>query len=84
MDRSAALVRPGGTLLISTCTLVPDENENSVQAFLKRHPDFAPEPLTVIPGLFSLREEPDWRITLMPDNAFGGDGFFVARLHRQK
>ena len=84
LDRSAALVRPGGTLLISTCTLVPDENENSVQAFLKRHPDFAPEPLTVIPGLFSLREEPDWRITLMPDNAFGGDGFFVARLHRQK
>lgn len=84
LDRSAALVRPGGTLMISTCTLVPDENEKSVERFLNRHPDFEPESLEMVPGLVSLRGEPDWRITLMPENAFGGDGFFVARLRRRK
>ena len=52
--------------------------------FLNRHPDFEPESLEMVPGLVSLRGEPDWRITLMPENAFGGDGFFVARLRRRK
>ena len=43
LDSGAALVRPGGRLVYSTCTFAPAENEETVAAFLSRHPDFQPE-----------------------------------------
>jgi NOL1/NOP2/fmu family ribosome biogenesis protein len=38
----AQLVRPGGRLVYSTCTFAPEENEQTVEAFLQEHPDFFP------------------------------------------
>jgi 16S rRNA (cytosine967-C5)-methyltransferase len=38
LDAVAAKVRPGGRLVYSTCSLEPEENENQVAAFLRRHP----------------------------------------------
>ena len=43
LDSGAALVRPGGHLVYSTCTFAPEENEEAVAAFLQRHPEFVPE-----------------------------------------
>ena len=43
LDSGAALVRLGGRLVYSTCTFAPEENEETVAAFLERHPDFVPE-----------------------------------------
>lgn len=40
LDQSAALLKPGGMMLYSTCTFSELENEGSVDAFLKKHPDF--------------------------------------------
>ena len=37
---AATLVRPGGALLYATCSLLADENEAIVQAFLGREPSF--------------------------------------------
>jgi len=47
--RAAKLVRPGGTLIYSTCTVLRAENEAIVAAFLLDHPEFsvAPPPPTV-------------------------------------
>jgi len=45
LDNAARLVRPGGRLVYSTCTFAPEENEETVAAFLQRHPEFSPEPL---------------------------------------
>ena len=39
----AALVRPGGRLVYSTCTFAPEENEQTVALFLQEHPEFSPE-----------------------------------------
>ena len=39
----AALLRPGGRLVYSTCTFAPEENEMTVSAFLERHPEFTLE-----------------------------------------
>ena len=36
-------VRPGGTLVYSTCTLHPSENEDNTAWFLKEHPEFSLE-----------------------------------------
>lgn len=43
LDNAARLLKPGGRLVYSTCTFAPEENEQTVAAFLDRHPEFAPE-----------------------------------------
>ena len=40
LDCAAAMLKPGGRLVYSTCTFAPNENEGSVYRFLKRHPEF--------------------------------------------
>ena len=40
LDTAAALVRPGGSLVYSTCSNEPEENAAQVEAFVARHPDF--------------------------------------------
>ena len=40
LSASSAYVKPGGTLLYSTCTINPDENEKVVERFLKSHGEF--------------------------------------------
>src|SRR5688500_18666110 len=43
LDVAAERVRPGGTLVYSTCTISPDENERQADRFLERHADFRDE-----------------------------------------
>ena len=45
LDCAAKLLRPGGRLVYSTCTFSPQEDEEAVLEFLKRHPEFYPEPV---------------------------------------
>lgn len=40
LARAATRVRPGGTLVYGTCSVLPAENEDQVDAFLNAHPDF--------------------------------------------
>src|SRR5690606_19113565 len=40
LDSAAKLVRPGGILVYSTCSLEPEENEQQVERFLSTHPEF--------------------------------------------
>ena len=41
LERAAAFVAPGGTLVYSTCSNEPDENQSQVAAFLARHGEFS-------------------------------------------
>lgn len=53
LDSAARLVRPGGRLVYSTCTFAPEEDEETVAAFLESHPEFTPEPVEApwfVPG----------------------------------
>jgi 16S rRNA (cytosine967-C5)-methyltransferase len=40
LDNAARLVKPGGVLVYSTCTTEPEENQQQIHSFLKRHPEF--------------------------------------------
>ncbi|MGE0668580.1 MAG: RsmB/NOP family class I SAM-dependent RNA methyltransferase [Sphingomonadales bacterium] len=86
LDRGAALVRPGGTLAYLTCSLLPEEGEDRVGAFLSRNPAFAGVPwtrnwpATEGPPPASLSTSPDC-LVLSPAS-HQTDGFFVAVLQR--
>ena len=76
LDNAASYVRPGGVLVYSTCTILPEENEQVTDAFLAQHPDFSMEPFSLPVG------ETDGRITLWPQR-HGTDGFYICRMRRQ-
>ncbi|MDQ7798424.1 MAG: 16S rRNA (cytosine(967)-C(5))-methyltransferase RsmB [Candidatus Edwardsbacteria bacterium] len=44
LENAAGLVKPGGALVYSTCTLTPEENQDQVKGFLIRHPEFRLDP----------------------------------------
>lgn len=44
LDAAADVLRPGGLLIYSTCSLEPEENERQVEMFLERRPEFARDP----------------------------------------
>lgn len=82
LSKTSALVKGGGTLLYSTCTLCPAENGEVAARFLKEHPDFTPKPLDLPQGMPRAVKEPEHEITLMPQ-VHGTDGFFVACFQRR-
>ncbi|MCS7155973.1 MAG: 16S rRNA (cytosine(967)-C(5))-methyltransferase RsmB [Bacteroidota bacterium] len=81
LENAAQLVRPGGVLLYATCTLWPEENEEQVQAFLARHPEFTLESACGwVPAGWV--QESGWMVSFPPDT--GADGVFAARLRRHR
>jgi 16S rRNA (cytosine967-C5)-methyltransferase len=77
LTRFAALVRPGGRLVYSTCSLLREENEEIVSWFLSSHQEFALVPPVAIPGI----EGDPLMVTLFP-HRLGTDGFFAAIMTR--
>lgn len=43
LDNAAVMLKPGGVIVYSTCTFSREENENVIEYFLERHPDFTLE-----------------------------------------
>lgn len=78
LQNCAQYVRPGGTLVYSTCTILRRENEELVRAFLAESPDFEAVPWTH--PVCGARE--DGMVTLLPP-VHGTDGFFIAKMRRK-
>ncbi|MBI4421893.1 MAG: RsmB/NOP family class I SAM-dependent RNA methyltransferase, partial [Gemmatimonadetes bacterium] len=66
LEGAATVPRPGGLLVYATCSLEPEENEQQVNDFLERHPDYrrTADDLSVFPA------------------DIGTDGAYAARLQR--
>ena len=77
--RSAvAMLKPGGTLVYSTCTLAPEENEDMITWLLADFPTMKPEAVTLpFPGI---THKPTKSVTLLPTKQY--EGFFVAKLRK--
>ncbi len=66
LESASGLVKPGGRLVYVTCSILPEENERQVDAFISEHKEFA-----VDEPFLSLYPHTD-----------GTDGFFGAVLHK--
>jgi 16S rRNA (cytosine967-C5)-methyltransferase len=83
LERIHSLLKPGGILVYSTCTIEREENEDNVAAFLDRHPEYT---LDADSGDVSLPAELmpfTGMVTILPYQ-FGSDGFFIARMRRRQ
>lgn len=84
LENCVKLLKAGGTLVYSTCTINPAENEGVIQTFLEKHSDFS-----LVPAVHDdMTEEAKALLqtgmgTVYPTE-HGGDGFFIAKLKRKK
>lgn len=77
LETQSAYVKPGGALLYSTCTIVPEENSGVVADFLRAHPEFHREPMKL-----PIETDNDGEVTLLPCD-HGTDGFYLCLLRRE-
>ena len=82
LERSAELVRSGGVLQYSTCTLNPSENERVVARFLEQHPEFSPRILPLDGCFEAAGIAPSHTVTLFP-HIHNTDGFFIAAFEKK-
>ena len=83
MIRVADKVKPGGRLVYATCSLFKEENEDQVDKFLEKHPEYEVLPLSKVwDDGWGQRPESDPYLRLSPLQS-GTDGFFAAVLERK-
>lgn len=81
LDAVAPMVKVGGTLVYSTCSILPQENEGQVRAFLERHPEYAVLPMGgELPEALA-RHEGEYGLQMFAHRD-GTDGFYVCRMRR--
>ncbi|MGE8079211.1 16S rRNA (cytosine(967)-C(5))-methyltransferase RsmB [Peribacillus loiseleuriae] len=83
LEAAAPLVKKGGNLIYSTCTVDQEENDAVANHFLEQHPDFERDltlkdrmPESVQPLVI------DYKLQVFPQD-FGSDGFFIASFRKK-
>ena len=79
LDAAAPLVRPGGRLVYSTCTIEPEENAAQVETFLHNHPEFERESVAPFISGDLINDDGDFASIPHRDAI---DGAYAARLRR--
>jgi 16S rRNA (cytosine967-C5)-methyltransferase len=79
LDAVAPKVKKGGIITFSTCTILQEENEQTVREFLQKHPDFKLERTKTARALKDDRATAT--LTILPSD-YGSDGFFISSLKR--
>ena len=89
LEEGASLVRAGGRLIYATCSILPAENEEQIDAFLAAHGEFVLRPVgeiwpAVLSGECPAGEGPARGDTLLlTPQRTNTDGFFVAIMERR-
>lgn len=76
LTNASKVVKPGGLLVYSTCTIEQMENDNVVYSFVKANPEFEIEPIDL--PVFGQRKT----LQIMPQD-LNSDGFYIAKLRRK-
>ena len=80
LRNAARYVKPGGTLMYSTCTLLYRENGEVVETFLAENNSYKAEAF-ILPGPVGLVQSGS--VTLWP-HRHGTDGFFISKMRREE
>jgi 16S rRNA (cytosine967-C5)-methyltransferase len=80
---AARLVKPGGRLVYATCSILVEENEGIVDAFLAAHPEFHRLSATEVLAKQGIALDCGEDLRLLPQ-LHGTDGFYAAVLERSK
>ncbi len=78
LDSAALLVRPGGRLVYSTCTLLTKENEEVASRFLDSHAEFSLHSAPEILRRWGVDSDPSSAYLQLLPHRTGTDGFFAA------
>ncbi len=81
LGNAVQVLKPGGRLVYSTCTVDKRENEGTVEAFLAAHPEMEAQELTNLPEKL-LAKQHSGMLQVFPQD-FGSDGFFVAAFRKK-
>lgn len=76
LDKVSSLLKPGGELVYSTCTISREEDEDVINNFLSEHKNFFLEPIQV--GNLPKQD----MVRIFPDE-YDSDGFFIAKLKKR-
>jgi len=78
LENAVSLLKPGGRLIYSTCSIEAEENEEQIAGFIQRHPEFSLELPAGFASCLSPVVSPEG-LTILP-REHGADGFFMTRL----
>ncbi|HJV25227.1 MAG TPA: RsmB/NOP family class I SAM-dependent RNA methyltransferase [Aromatoleum sp.] len=81
LESAARLVKPGGRLVYATCSLLTEENDNVVDAFLAAHPEFQLLNAAEVLAKQGITLDTGERLRLSP-RTHDTDGFFAAVMER--
>ena len=76
LDSVSSLLKKGGRLVYSTCTLTKEENQMTVQTFIENHAEFAIVPIQS-DYLDKKSFTPEGFVQIYPHD-YGTDGFFIS------
>ncbi len=84
LESAAGLVKPGGRLVYGTCSLLREENEAIVEAFLAAHADFRLVPAAEVLERQGVRVPFEGPYLRLYPHVHGTDGFFAAVMDREE
>lgn len=79
LEEAASLVKAGGEMVYSTCTILEAENQTVIKTFLEKHPEFKLKKIDIDNDLF---KHNNGELLILP-HYYDSDGFYIALLVKE-